>query len=308
MQKDALERLNLERMLLEPELLETVEPDMNLVTNILSLTSVIPKRTKETARRVVWRVVEELEEKLRRPTEQVIRGSLNRAEKTRRPKPYEIDWPTTIRRNLKNYLPEQKTIVVEELFGFGHKRPALRDVILCVDQSGSMATSVVYSGIFGAVMASIRAVKTKMVVFDTEVVDLTDDLQDPVDLLFGVRLGGGTDINRALAYCEGLIDRPAQTILVLITDLCEGGDAKQMLRRSASLVAAGVNVICLLALSDEGKPYYDSRMTAAYAGVGIPTFGCTPDQFPDLMAAAIQREDIGAWAARQGIVTIRVEE
>jgi hypothetical protein len=144
-----------------------------------------------------------------------------------------------------------------------------------------------------------------MVVFDTTVVDLTDDLKDPVDLLFGVQLGGGTDINLALGYCQRIIDRPAQTILVLISDLYEGGDAKEMLRRAGALVGAGVNVIALLALSDHGAPSYDQRNAAELARLGVPSFACTPDLFPSLMAAAIQRQDIGMWAAKNDIVATR---
>jgi hypothetical protein len=144
-----------------------------------------------------------------------------------------------------------------------------------------------------------------MVVFDTAVVDLTEDLHDPVDLLFGTQLGGGTDINRALAYCQGLVTRPAQTILVLVTDLYEGGNAAEMRQRAAALVASGVQVICLLALSDKGAPAFDQNNAAALAALGIPTFACTPDQFPDLMAAAINRRDLTLWAAQQEIVTAR---
>lgn len=118
---------------------------------------------------------------------------------------------------------------------------ALKDIILCLDQSGSMGTSVVYSGIFGSVLASLPSVSTRMVVFDTSVVDLTDDLQDPVDLLFGVQLGGGTDIARALTYCQGVITRPQDTVLVLVTDLYEGGDEKEMRKRFASLWPAVYN-------------------------------------------------------------------
>jgi hypothetical protein len=170
-----------------------------------------------------------------------------------------------------------------------------------------MAPSVVYSGIFAAVLASIRSVSTRMVVFDTAVVDLTAELSDPVDLLFGTQLGGGTDINRALAYCQQLVTRPLQTILVLITDLFEGGNAEEMRKRAAALVASGVNVICLLALSDNGSPAYETGHSQAFAALGIPTFACTPDLFPDLMATAIQRRDVGSWAARQGIVAARRE-
>lgn len=305
MQKDALERLNLTQMLLEPEMLETVEADVHLVANLLSLSRVIPEQTRDTARRVVRKVVEELERKLTNPLIQAVRGSLNRAVRNYRPRPNEIDWEKTIRANLKNYLPERKTIIAERLVGHGHKRSSLRDIVLCVDQSGSMGTSVVYSGIFGAVLATIRAVSTRMVVFDTSVVELSEDLQDPVDLLFGVRLGGGTDINRALAYCQGIIARPNQTILVLITDLYEGGNQAQMLRRAAELVASGVQVICLLALNDQGAPIYDQHNAQVLAGLGIPSFACTPDLFPDLMAAAIQKQDLAGWAARNDIVTAR---
>ncbi len=305
MQQDAFERLGLRQMLLEPELLEAVEADVGLVATLLSLSRVIPERTKETARGVVRKVVEDLERKLANKTVQAVRGSLNRAARASRPRPHEIDWDRTIRANLKHYLPEWGTIIPEKLVGHGFKRQALRDIVLCVDQSGSMATSVVYSGIFGAVLASIRAVSTRMIVFDTAVVDLTDELHDPVDLLFGTRLGGGTDIGRALAYCQGVIARPTQTILVLITDLYEGGNADEMLKRVAALVASGVQVVCLLALNDEGAPIYDERHAAALAGFGVPTFACTPDLFPDLMAAAIARRDLTLWAAQHDIVTAR---
>src|SRR6266849_2298177 len=307
MQKDALERLNLTQMLLEPEMLEQVDADVHLVSTLLSLSKVIPEKTKDTARQVVRKVVEEMERKLSNPMVQAIKGSLNRATRTYRPRPNEIDWDRTIRANLKNYLPERRTIIAERLVGHGRKRSSLRDIVLCVDQSGSMATSVVYSSVFGAVLASIKAVSTRMIVFDTSVVDLTDDLQDPVDLLFGTQLGGGTDINRALTYCQQVITRPTQTILVLITDLYEGGNQQEMLRRAAELVSSGVQVVCLLALSDNGTPSFDQHNAAALAGLGVPCFSCTPDLFPDMMAAAIQRQDLNQWAARNDIVTVRAE-
>jgi len=305
MQQDALERLNLRQMLLEPELLEAVEPDVHLVASLMSLSRVMPAKTRDTAKRVVRKVVEELESRLKEPMRQAIAGSLNRAERNHRPRLNEIDWHRTIRANLSRYLPEQRTVIAEKLVGYARKRTALRDVVLCVDQSGSMAASVVYAGIFAAVMASLRAVRTRMVVFDTNVVDLTDEAGDPVDLLFGVQLGGGTDINRALGYCQQTIDRPERTIMVLITDLYEGGNRQEMLQRAAALKAAGVNVICLLALADNGAPAYDHQNAAHFATLDIPTFACTPDQFPALMAAAIQKQDINLWAAKQGFVTNR---
>jgi Mg-chelatase subunit ChlD len=308
MQQDALQQLNLTQMLMEPEILETVDADVHLVATLLSLSKVIPEKTKDTARLVVRKVVNELERKLANPLIEAVRGSLNRATRTQRPRFNEINWDMTIRANLKHYMPEKKTIIAEKLVGHGHKRSSLRDIVLCVDQSGSMAASLVYSGIFGAVLNSIRAVSTRMIVFDTAVADLTADLQDPVDLLFGTQLGGGTDINRALAYCQQTITRPAQTILVLITDLYEGGSKQEMLSRAAELVASGVQVICLLALSDKGTPSFDQGNAAHLAALGIPSFACTPDLFPDMMAAAIQKQGLDLWAARNDIVTVRAQE
>lgn len=307
MQKDALERLDLKQMLFEPELLQTVEPDVHLVSQLLALKNILPARTRETARIVVQRVVEELRRKLEQPTRQAVLGSLNRAARNRRPRHNEIDWHRTIRANLKHYQPDYKTIIPETRIGFGRKRSSLRDIVLCVDQSGSMATTVVYAGVFSAVLASLPAVSTKMVVFDTAVVDLTEKLADPVDVLFGAQLGGGTDINRALAYCQGLVRQPHETILVLISDLYEGGDAKEMLKRVSALVSSGVQIICLLALNDQGAPMFDKNHAAVFAALGIPAFACTPDLFPDLMAAAIQRQDISRWVAQQGIASARAK-
>lgn len=305
MQKDAIERLGLQQLLLEPEVLETVEKDLNLLTTLISLKDMIPSKTKDTARLVVAQIVEDLIKRLQQPMQQAIKGALNKSIRNNCPRLKEIDWNRTIKANIKNYLPEYNTIVPEKLIGYGHKRSQakLKDVILCVDQSGSMSESVVYSGIFAAVMASIPALATKLVVFDTAVVDFTEELHnDPVDLLFGLQLGGGTDINSAIGYCQGLITKPNDTVLILISDLYEGGENARLIKRMAELVGSGVQIIALLALSDEGMPYYDHDNASKFAALNIPSFACTPDQFPDLMAAALLKQDINLWAAKENIV------
>ena len=304
MQADAMDRLGLTELLLEPELMESVQPDLSMVTTLIGLGRVIPERSRATARAVVRAVTAELEQRLRARTVQAVSGALNRAARTRRPKLRDVDWNRTIAVNLKHYQPEYKTVVPERLVGFARRTSQVeRHLILCIDQSGSMAESIVYSSVFGAVLASLRSVATRMVVFDTQVVDLTEEIEDPVDVLFGVQLGGGTDINQALAYCQRLIEHPQDTILVLISDLYEGGIADEMLRRAAAITASGATMIALLALSDSGRPSFDAQHAAALAGIGVPAFACTPDQFPDLMAAAIERHDIAAWAAERDIVT-----
>ncbi|WP_067175927.1 VWA domain-containing protein [Microtetraspora niveoalba] len=300
MQKDAIERLDLSRLLLEPEMLEAVEPDVHLVGTLLSLSRVMPEKARESARAVVRKVVAELEAKLAQRTRAAVTGALDRSARTHRPRRVaDIDWDRTIRANLKNYLPERNTVVPSRLVGYARRQRAVqREVVLCIDQSGSMAASVVYSSVFGAVLASMRSLRTSLVVFDTAVVDLTDRLHDPVELLFGTQLGGGTDINRAIAYGQGLITRPTDSIFILISDLYEGGVRQEMLRRVAAMTAAGVQVIVLLALSDEGAPSYDRDNAAALAALGVPAFACTPDAFPGMMAAAIERRDISQWVER----------
>jgi Mg-chelatase subunit ChlD len=298
MQRDAVERLGITRMLMEPELLGAVEPDVHLVSTLLALNEVMPEETKQTAREVVGRVVAELEARLAERTRAAVTGALDRAGRTTRPRHSDIDWDRTIRANLKHFSPALGTIVPDRLVGYARRNHSVqRDIVLAIDQSGSMAESVVYASLFGAVLGSIRTLRTSLVVFDTAVVDLTDQLEDPVDVLFGTQLGGGTDINRALAYCEELVTRPAETVMVLISDLYEGGVREEMLRRARSLVESGVQLIALLALADSGTPSYDAENAAALADLGVPTFACTPDLFPDLMAAAIRHEDITSWAA-----------
>ncbi|MGP1421651.1 MAG: VWA domain-containing protein [Tannerella sp.] len=297
-QKDAIRRLNLTSLLTEKEMLQHVVPDVHLVATLMSLSRAIPEKNKEIARQVVRKVVEELLQKLSSPMQQAVTGALNRSSRRRNPRHNEIDWRATIEKNLKHYQPDYRTIIPEVRIGFGRKRRALKDIILCLDQSGSMGTSVIYSGIFGSVLASIPSVSTRMVVFDTAVVDLTDELQDPVDLLFGVQLGGGTDIHQALAYCCELITRPEETVMVLVTDLYEGGDEKEMRKTFVSLVNRGVQLIVLPALNDDGAPSYDKDNARFLAEIGVPTFACTPDKFPELMAAALNKQDITLWASQ----------
>jgi Mg-chelatase subunit ChlD len=299
MQRDAIERLDMSRLLLEPELLDSLQPDVHLVADLIALSGAIPARTRETARAVVRKLVDELMAKLAEPTRQAVHGAIQRSARNRRPRPHDIDWARTIQANLKHYQPAYRTVIPEVRLGHGRRRSSMRHVVLCIDQSGSMAASLVYSAVFGAVLASMPALTTSLVVFDTAVVDLTEQLEDPIDLLFSTRLGGGTDINRALAYCQELIRAPADTVLILISDLYEGGVELELVKRVAALVASGVSLVVLLALSDEGSPSFDAELAAQLATLGVPAFACTPDRFPDLMAAALQRSDLSEFAARE---------
>lgn len=289
MQRDALKRMDPRRLVEHPELLAEVEPDAALAATLLTLRRSMPPRTVETARQVVRRVVEDLIKRLDYPLRTAVTGSLNRAARAQRPKRlHEIDWNRTIRANLKHYRPELGAVIPEKLIGYGRRRPTLRDVILLVDTSGSMATSVVYAGIAAAVLASIPAISTRLVMFDTAVVDLTDQLDDPVEMLFGLRLGGGTSISRALTYARGAITRPRDTTVILISDLFEGGSREQVARQVAELIDDGVKFVTLLALNDQGAPRFNAALAEQLAALGTPAVACTPDAFGEVVGRALR--------------------
>ena len=223
-QQDAIERRGMKQLLFEPEMLKNVQPNVQLVGTLMSLKGQIPERTKETARMVVRSVVDQIKLTLEQKIRQAVLGALNRNEHSPIPNASCIDWKWTIGRNLKNYNRDLKTIIPERVYFYSRaQRSNNWTVIVDMDQSGSMADSVVYGAITGSIFASLPALETHVVAFDTEVINLTEQCgDDPVDMLFGVQLGGGTDINKSVGYCEQFIKEPRRTLFILITDLFEG--------------------------------------------------------------------------------------
>ncbi|MEM9528463.1 MAG: VWA domain-containing protein [Bacteroidota bacterium] len=287
LQRDALDRLGLKQMLLEPELLEGVEPDVHLVGTLLSLKNLLPDRSRETARAVVLKVVQEIERKLQRPVEQALSGRRRQHNRNRRPRPQDIDWDQTIRVNMKHYQPEYRTVLPVNLRGLSRSKAGLKHVILLIDQSGSMAASVVYAGVLSCILASLPSLRTHVVAFDTSVVDLSEQLPDPLDLLFALQLGGGTDIGKALRYAEQLNAQPRDTVLVLLSDLFEGGSLEGMLASVRRLQQSGLTFLPLLALSDEGAPAYDKEVAALLTEMGLQPFASTPGAFAEVLAKAL---------------------
>ncbi|MEW6732415.1 MAG: VWA domain-containing protein [Acidobacteriota bacterium] len=292
-QQDAIERKGLKQLLFEPELLSQVTPSVELVGTLLSLKGMIPDQTKETARMVVNAVVEEIKKRLQAEIERAVRGALDRSRHQPLASLPNLDWKRTIQTNLKNYLPERRVIVPERFHFFArqHRRREW-NVIVCMDQSGSMAESVVYGSVMGSIFASIPALETHVIAFDTEVVDLTEVCTDPIDLLFGVQLGGGTDINRAVGYCQKLVRDPQKTLFILLTDLYEGGNASELVRRMEDMVASGTRALCMLALSDSGVPSYDESLAKRLRNVGVPCFGCTPKVLPEVLEAMLRGHNL----------------
>jgi hypothetical protein len=299
-QQDAIERRGLQQLLFEPELLKNVQPNVQLVGTLMSLKGQIPERTKETARIVVRAVVDQIKLRLEQKIRQAVLGALNRNDHSPIPNASTIDWKWTIGRNLKNYNLDLKTIIPERVYFFSRaQRSHTWTVIVDMDQSGSMADSVVYGAVCGSIFASLPALDTHVVAFDTNVVNLTEQCgSDPVDMLFGVQLGGGTDINKSVGYCEQFITEPKKTLFILISDLIEGGNQSQLIRRMGDMVASGVRAICLLALSDSGKPCFDETVARKLTAVGVPCFDCTPQRLPELLEGALRGGDLTALAAR----------
>ncbi len=214
-QADAMERCGLKQLLFEPEILEDIEPDINLATTIMLLKEQIPSRSKESVREFMKKIVEQINKLLESDLRRAVSSALNRRQHSPIPSAAALDFKTTIRRGIKNYNPTVKTIIPEKYYFFDRSIKASASkytVILDIDQSGSMGESVLYSSIMSCILASMNALKTRIVAFDTEVVDLSERTEDPVDLLFGFQLGGGTDINKSIAYCHKYIENPKKTI------------------------------------------------------------------------------------------------
>jgi uncharacterized protein with von Willebrand factor type A (vWA) domain len=283
-QRDAFERTGLAELLLQPEIVPRLQPDVRLAATILSFKEQIPDEVKQTARDLIRQVVDELRRKLETQIVQTVIGALQRNRYSPIRSARNLDWRRTLKSNLKNYLPERKTIIPERLYFWANEK-RYRDwqIIILVDQSGSMANSAIYASLMACIFASLQVLETHLVVFDTSIVDLTPYLSgDPVELLFSLQLGGGTDIAQAVAYGASLVKRPEKCIFVLITDLYEGGDEAALLTRLRALRESKVQVLCLLALED-GKPVYHKTLARQVAALDIPTVAATPNKLLELM-------------------------
>lgn len=293
-QSDAIERKGLTKLLLEPETLKNIQPDISMVGTLMALKGQIPEKSKESARMLVKAVVDEIMKRMESDLRAAVTGALNKNTHSPISNFSATDWKRTINRNLRNYDREKRRIIPEKFHFFERNRKQKSwTVILDIDQSGSMADSIIYSSVMGSIFASMPALDTHVVAFDTEITDLTELCKnDPVDMLFGIQLGGGTDINKSVTYCQSLIQNPKRTMFILISDLYEGGVRAGLLRRLSEMHKDGVKVITLLALSDKGKPDYDSNLAKEISKLGITCFACTPDRLPELVEGALKGLDL----------------
>ncbi len=293
-EKDAIEIKGLKQLLFEPEMLEEVSPNLQMASTLLLLKEQIPKGSKDAARMYIRKIVNEITRNLENKMVKSITGALSKKNHSPIPHLPSMDWKRTITKNLKNYDVETKRLIPEKFY-FYERNQSRKDwtIILDIDQSGSMMDSIIYSSVMGSIFASIPSINSRIVVFDTEVVDLTETCaNDPVDMLFGINLGGGTDINKSVKYCRKFIEKPDKTIFILISDLYEGGVESKLLEQLEAMKSQGVVCITLLALSDSGIPSYDKQLAKKIAKLGIPSFGCSPEKLPDLIGSILKGEDI----------------
>ncbi|TQS17986.1 VWA domain-containing protein [Microbispora hainanensis] len=288
--RDAVERYEIHDVVTDPAVLARIEPNPVLLKAVLRTKHLMNPQVLRLARRIVEQVVRQLMDKLATEVRSAFSGA-----KVRRPGRMRLarnfDMVRTLRANLGRYQPGTGKVVIETPYFFSRTRRHLEQwqVILLVDQSGSMAGSVIHAAVTAACLWGLPGVRTHLVAFDTEVVDLTADVDDPVELLMKVQLGGGTDIARAAAYGASLVDQPRRAIVVLITDFFEGGDPRRLVRVVRDLVAQGSKVLGLAALDEQADPAYDRELAQRLADAGAHVGAMTPGELASFVAEHVGR-------------------
>lgn len=282
LERQALDEFKMTELLTDKKVLEQMKPDMSLLKTVLQLKHLMKGEVLETAKKIARAVAEELSEKLAQSTRQALTGRLDRNSRSPVRSARNIDIHKTIRRNLKNYDKENETLVLKDVyFSSRVKKYNKKTVIIAVDESGSMLGSVIYSAVMAQIISKLPFAEIKLVIFDTEIVDLSGMVEDPVEVMMSVQLGGGTDIGKALSYCESLIQTPSDTCVLCVTDLCEGGYPHILLNTAQNIMTSGAKLSFLTALDECANPVYDKNMGQLLADMGAFVGALTPDQLGD---------------------------
>lgn len=288
MERHALDKYGMTELLTDPDVMRKLEPNRELLKTILTLKHMMKGEVLALAREIVRKVADELIKKLEQEVRQSFFGKLNRSISSPIRSMRNLDIKKTIRRNLKNYDTEREELVLKQVyFSARMKRYNSWRVIVCVDESGSMLDSVIHSAVMAGIFAKLPMLDTKLVIFDTNVVDLSGYAEDPVEILMSVQLGGGTNINGALSYCESLIDFPYRTMVVLVSDLYEGGGYDNMYRVSKGIIESGAKLVVLTALDMEANPDYDRNAAKKLASMGAFVGAMTPEELVDFVSQVV---------------------
>ncbi len=285
----ALDRYGMTELVRDPKTLAALEPSSELLATVLALKGTMSQEVLGEVRKLVRRVVEDIQRRIKHSIQQTITGRRNRFRKSNFKTAANFDAKTTIRRNLKHYDPKRKQLVVQKPHFFGRVRQHLPwEIILCVDQSGSMASSLIHSAVLAGAIADLPAIRVKLVVFDTAIVDLSEHVSDPVEVLMSVQLGGGTNIGKAMSYCRTLVQNPQRSIIVLVTDFCEGADPRQLRQTVRGMVSDGCKVIGLASLDESSRMWCDEQMSARLAADGMEIAAVTPNRLAEWLAEVME--------------------
>lgn len=288
LERHALEKYGMTELLTDPEVLQKLEPNKELLKTILELKHMMKGEVLQMAREIVRKVAAEIARKLEQEVRISFFGQLNRNSSSPVKSARNLDMKKTIRMNLKNYDREKEQLILKNVyFNARMKKYNQWRVIICVDESGSMLDSVIHSAIMAGIFSKLPMLDTKLVIFDTSVVDLSGYVDDPVETLMSVQLGGGTNIAGALSYCEGLIDFPFRTMLVLVTDLYEGGGYQRLYSTCKGIIESGARLVVLTALDMDANPNYDRNAAARLADMGAFVGAMTPEELAAWMGKII---------------------
>jgi Mg-chelatase subunit ChlD len=289
MQRELIRRRGIAELMEKPELLEKIEPNLELVKTLLTHRELMNPKTRILARKIIDQVVQELKRKMQVQVEQAITGALRKDRHSPRRVFRNLDLKTTIRRNLQNYDLESGKLHVNQMFFYAAERKKKPwHIIVVVDQSGSMLESAIFSAVMASIFAELPAVKTSLVLFDTQIVDLSDKVGQPVDVLLSIQLGGGTDITQALAYANDLVRQPQRTIVVLITDFYEGRAESDLVAQTRLMADSGMRMVGLGALGYDARPSYNKQTAGKLRKVGMDILVCTPEKLAECMAEIIR--------------------
>jgi Mg-chelatase subunit ChlD len=287
-EKHALDRYGLTELITDPEILRRLEPNFDLLKMLLTFRGHLKGEVLGEARRIIRSVVDEIKQRLAAEVNRAFSGRRNRFRHSNVKIMQNLDWRGTIRKNLKNFDTRRKQMLIDRVLFFSRVQRRLPwRIILCVDQSGSMAGSVIYSAVMAGILSGLPLIDVKLVVFDTAVVDLSDHVEDPVEILMSVQLGGGTNIGQAMRYCEQLLDDPHRSIMVLVSDFCEGGEPSRMIASSQRFRESGAKLLGLAALDENANPSYDVHMAERLAAAGMDIAALTPKHFAEWLAKTI---------------------
>jgi len=289
LEKDLIERSDIKDIIANPELFEKVEPSLEMVKTIISLKNLLPNEVKDVARNVVRKVVENLKDKFKDDVERHIIGAIKRDMHTPIKVFRNIDWKDSIRRNLKHYDPKtKKVIMAEPRFYCAEKKKKPWQIVILIDESGSMTNSIIYSVVIASIFATLPAVHTNLIIFDTQVVDLSDKIDDPVEVLMTVQLGGGTNIARAVQYGQSLIKNPKKTIMVIISDFYEGGGYARLTNTLKKVLEGQTKILGIAALDYNNEPMFDRKYAKFMNTLGIDVLASTPNNLPEIIANLMQ--------------------